>query len=131
ELNRRVSTDVLTRLEGVSSIFFDRRGQSASAFNISPNNIMIRGVNTLSNQPVTIKAPLIILNNFPYDGDINNINPNDIESITVLKDAAAASIYGAKAANGVIVLTTKQGKYNQPTHLTINNNITIGEEPDL
>lgn len=64
---------------------------------------MIRGISTI-NGP---KSPLIVVDNFPYEGDISNINPNMVESITVLKDASAASIWGARAANGVIVITTK------------------------
>ncbi len=62
-------------------------------------NIFIRGQSVLS----TRTDPLIVIDNFPYEGDLNNINPNDVESISVLKDAAAASIWGARAGNGVIV----------------------------
>jgi TonB-dependent SusC/RagA subfamily outer membrane receptor len=74
--------------------------------------LMIRGLSTLQGP----KNPLIILDNFPYEGDLSNINPNMVESITVLKDAAASSIWGARAANGVIVITTKNSKFNQPFH---------------
>src|SRR5690606_39598674 len=61
--------------------------------------------------------PLIVLDNFPFDGDINSINPEDIESVTVLQDAAAASIWGAYAGNGVIVLTSKKGRDRKSTRL--------------
>ena len=54
----------------------------------------------------------MIVDGVPAD-NINDINPNDVESITALKDAASASIYGSRAANGVIVITTKQGKKGQ------------------
>lgn len=129
ELNRRVGTDILSRLEGVSpSVLFDRRKLSPTQNSVVPGNIIIRGLSTLTE---SMKAPLIILNNFPFDGDLNDINPNDIESITILKDAAAASIWGARAGNGVIVLSTKQGKYYQPLKISLNSNITIGEKPDL
>lgn len=50
------------------------------------------------------------MDGFPIQGDFSSINPNDVESVTVLKDAAAASIWGARSANGVIVVTTKKGK---------------------
>ena len=50
----------------------------------------------------------------PYSGDINNINPDDIENITILKDAAATSIWGARAGNGVIVITTKKAQKGTP-----------------
>src|SRR5690606_4019187 len=52
-------------------------------------------------------APLVIIDGF--EGDINRINPNDVESITVLKDASAAAVYGARASYGVILVTTKTG----------------------
>jgi TonB-dependent SusC/RagA subfamily outer membrane receptor len=58
-------------------------------------------------------GPLIILDKFPFEGDIGSINPLDVESITILKDAAAISIYGAEGANGAIVITTKRGKSNK------------------
>ncbi len=67
----------------------------------------IRGLSTLV---ASNKSPLLIVDGFPVEASINTLNPNTIESITVLKDAAAASIWGAKSANGVIVVTTKSGK---------------------
>lgn len=70
-------------------------------------NIRIRGVGTNGDN-----RPLIILDGFQYEGPLNSINPNDIESFTVLKDAQAA-IYGSAGSNGVILITTKQGKKNQ------------------
>jgi len=129
ELNRRVGTDILSRLEGVSSgLLFDRRLQEGNENSINTNNIIIRGLSTLNE---AMKQPLIVVNNMPYDGDINNINPNDVETITVLKDAAAASIWGARAGNGVIVITTKQGKFNQPLSVSINTNLNVSGKPDL
>jgi TonB-linked SusC/RagA family outer membrane protein len=70
------------------------------------NNITIRGKSSLNASTV----PVIVLDGFPIETSIDNINPNDIESITVLRDAAAASIWGVRASNGVIVITTKSGK---------------------
>lgn len=132
EINRRVGPDILSRLEGVTtSIFFDRRSMSPSETGTKLNGIIIRGISTLTEFPEAVKTPLIVVNNFPYEGDINNINPNDVESVTILKDAAASSIWGARAANGVIVITTKQGEFNQPTRLTLNTNITYSKKPDL
>lgn len=120
-LNRSVSTDILSRLENVSSgLLFDRR------FNGQPT-LNIRGQSTI----LSDAAPLIVVDNFPYEGDINNINPNDIENVTILKDAAAASIWGARAGNGVIVITTKQGRLDRPLKVELNSNLTIGEKPDL
>ena len=69
-------------------------------------SFQIRGLSTLV---ASNKDPLLIVDGFPVEASISTLNPNTIESITVLKDAAAASIWGAKAANGVIVITTKDG----------------------
>lgn len=130
-LNRRVSTNILDRLEGVTSGLIFNAGNLANASRMSNEKlgISIRGRSTLD---ANISAdPLIVLDNFPYDGDINNINPIDIESITVLKDAAAASIWGSRAGNGVIVMTTKKGHAGQPLRVELNSNITFGDKPDL
>jgi len=121
-LNRRVSTDVLSRLEDVTpGLIFNRNVPGRV------NDISIRGQATLFSNA----QPLIVLDNFPYDGDLNNINPNDVENITVLKDAAAASIWGSRAGNGVIVITTKKGHYNRPVHVSFNSNVTVGAKPNL
>ena len=118
-LNRSVSTDIISRLEDVvPGLVFNRKGA---------NSLSIRGQSTL----YANAQPLIVLDNFPYDGDINLINPNDVESVTVLKDAAAASIWGSRAGNGVIVITTKKGQYNRKPRVSFNSNVTAGESPDL
>src|SRR5690606_24173883 len=72
-------------------------------------NIRVRGITTITDAG---SNPLIILDGVPID-DINSINPNDVESISVLKDAASASIYGSRAAAGVILVTTKRAKNGQ------------------
>lgn len=120
-LNRRVSTGVLDRLEDVTPGLLFNKGKSAGA-----NLISIRGQNTIYGNA----NPLIVIDNFPYDGDINNINPNDVESISVLKDAAAASIWGSRAGNGVIVITTKKAAYKLALRVSFNANTTVGEKPD-
>ncbi|MBX3240455.1 MAG: SusC/RagA family TonB-linked outer membrane protein [Chitinophagaceae bacterium] len=120
-LNEQVSTDVLSRLEHIVNGLSVNRKISTSG------QISIRGLSTIRGP----KDPLIIVDNFPYAGDLNNINPNNIESITILKDAAAASIWGARAGNGVIVITTKKGKFNQPFRVELNSNVTIASKPNL
>ena len=85
------------------------------------SNIRIRGISTNGNS-----APLIILNGFQYDGGLNSINPNDIESITVLKDAQAA-IYGSVGANGVVLIETKTGKRNQAAQVSYNTYVGLQE----
>src|SRR5690606_30573705 len=121
-INRSVSTNILQRLEGVANgvQFVEPHAADASG-------IRVRGLSTIEADT----RPLIVVDNFPYEGDINTINPNDVESITVLRDAAASSIWGARAGNGVIVINTKQGAYNQTARISINSNVTIGEKPNL
>lgn len=76
-------------------------------------SITIRGVSTINSST----APLILIDGVS-GGDLNLLNPNDVESVSVLKDAASAAIYGARAANGVILITTKQGKRKEKATLT-------------
>lgn len=120
-LNRAVSTDIISRLKGVvPSLMFDERAGGDP-------KLSIRGRSTI----FANADPLIVVDNFPYEGDIRNINPNDVESVSILRDAAAASIWGVRAGNGVIVITTKKGKAGQPLQVSFNGNVTVGEKPDL
>lgn len=125
------------QVAGLSSV-------SSSGAPGAPLKIRIRGISSINGS----QDPLWVLDGIPLDGtdipstselkDIDNlyqtsiagVNPNDIESITVLKDAAATAIYGARAANGVIVITTKKGKAGAPkinfsTKLTCSPNINL------
>ena len=70
------------------------------------STVRIRGIGSL----YASNTPLYVVDGIPFDGDISSINPSDIESMSVLKDAAAAALYGARGANGVIMVTTKKGK---------------------
>src|SRR5690606_5739472 len=72
-------------------------------------SVRIRGIGSINNND-----PLYVVDGVPTTGGLTNINPNDIESMTVLKDASSSAIYGSRAANGVIVITTKQGKAGKP-----------------
>lgn len=147
--NRNVGLDIISRLKGVttSTIFGDPTrppvyvppsanvGRGTRKVN-ALGFFQMRGISTLTvgtpfDAGTPSGQPLIILDNFPYEGDINNINPNDIESVTVLKDAAASSIWGSRSANGVIVFTTKKGKLDQPMRISINSNVSVTERPDL
>lgn len=122
ELNRAVGSNIINRLEGLVEglQFVSPEGKSAS-------DIRIRGLSTIESD----ETPLIILDNFPYEGSIDHIDPNTIESVTVLKDAAASSIWGARAGNGVIVLTTKKPQLNRGTRITLNSDFNIIEKPDF
>lgn len=125
-INNQTGSNILSRLDGVSSSLMFEKGKS----NNNPQNstnVTIRGLSTI-NGPLD---PLIVLDNFIYEGDISNINPNDVESVSILKDAAAASIWGARAGNGVIVINTKTARYNQPLQISFNATMVLSSKPDL
>ncbi|GAB3927553.1 SusC/RagA family TonB-linked outer membrane protein [Larkinella terrae] len=81
-------------------------------------SLLVRGRNSLN----AATSPLLVLDGAIYYGELSDINPNDIETIDVLKDASSAAVFGAKAASGVILITTKKGKEGKPT-ININTNI--------
>lgn len=92
-------------------------------------SLQIRGVNSLK----TSTSPLIVLDGVIYQGGLEDINPYDIETIDVLKDASSAAVFGAKAANGVILITTKKGNQTRPI-INFNSSIglaTMGQKSDL
>lgn len=97
---------------------------------------IIRGKGTLQDDQVD-SDPLIVVDGFPISGysddndPFSTINPNDVESVTVLKDAAATSIYGARAANGVIVITTKKGKAGSKLQISADAYWSVSSRPDL
>lgn len=80
----------------------------------SGGSIRVRGTGTVNSAD-----PLIVIDGVPASG-INDINPNDIESIEVLKDASTSAIYGLRAANGVVIITTKRGKFNEDLSVSLN-----------
>lgn len=120
-LEKQVTTTLMERLPAVMNGLNFTKGIKEEG------QLMVRGLSTM-NGP---KNPLIVVDNFPYEGDLGRINPNMVESVTVLKDAAASSIWGARAANGVIVITTKEGKFNQPFSFEFTANTTLSSKPDL
>lgn len=119
-LQNQVGVNIIDRLEGLANGLIVNR-------TTAPGGIAIRGLSSI-NGP---KGVLIILDNFPYDGELSSINPNDIESVTILKDAAATSLWGARAGNGVIVLTTKSGKNNTPLQLQAQSTVSLSQQPNL
>lgn len=127
QLNQSNATNILHKLEGVTNgLQFDRSGIVGEDLTSEPK-IRIRGVSTLHAD----ERPLIIVDNYPYDGDIESINPQDVESVTILKDAAAASIWGARAGNGVIVINLKSSQYDQPVRIDFRSTIERRDKPDL
>ena len=103
-IETRVVTSVTNALAGTASgvQIISSSGDPASG----GATIRIRGIGSMS----ASTAPLYIVDGMPYDGSISDINPNDVESMSVLKDAAASAIYGARGANGVVLITTKRAR---------------------
>ena len=84
--------------------------------------VSIRGIGSMGGSST---APLYIVDGVPYSGSLNSLNTSDIESMQVLKDAASASIYGSRAANGVIVITTKKGKKGDKINIDFNASVSV------
>ncbi|WP_343559004.1 SusC/RagA family TonB-linked outer membrane protein [Sphingobacterium sp.] len=113
----RTATTVTARLKGVVS---------GLRFN-SDKDISVRGQSTI----FANDQPLVVVDGFPYSGNIDMLNPEDILSVDVLKDAAAASIWGARSGNGVIVISTKKGNADQPATISFSSRFSIAAKPDL
>jgi len=121
DLNTMTTVNLMERLEGkLAGMQFDNRSGNSE--------INIRGLNTFNEGS---SRPLIVLDNFPYEGSLENINPNDIESVTVLKDAAASSIWGSRAGNGVIVINSKKSGLQDRRRINVSANTMITEMPDV
>ncbi|SKC97745.1 TonB-linked outer membrane protein, SusC/RagA family [Chitinophaga ginsengisegetis] len=115
ELEKRNAQNVLQNLEGIVPGLVQYRG-----------NATIRGVSTLqANTNI-----LVVVDGLPIEGSIADVNPYDIDNVSVLKDAAASAIYGARASNGVIVVTTKKAKEKNKIAVEFSGNITITNKPD-
>ncbi|MEO7315764.1 MAG: SusC/RagA family TonB-linked outer membrane protein [Ginsengibacter sp.] len=106
-IEKQQVTSVTKALEGVVPGIISTNGGGKPG---SGASILIRGIGSVN----ASSGPLYVLNGVPYDGSISSLSTDDIESVTVLKDAAAAALYGSRAANGVIMITTKQGKRGAP-----------------
>ena len=102
ELQKRVTGNITKSIEGTVAGLQVTSGGGQPGEGAS---IMIRGIGSIN----AVSTPLYVVDGIPYDGSLSAINPADIESLTVLKDASAGALYGARGANGVIVITTKKG----------------------
>jgi len=103
-LGQQTGLNVLQRLNNVTAgIRFDN--QPINNPDLQKLNFSVRGLSTINGN----LDPLVVLDGFIYEGEIGNIDPNNIESVSILKDAAASAIWGARAGNGVIVMTSKKG----------------------
>lgn len=113
---RRPLTNTLTAIEGqfAGVVTTNQSGQPGAA-----PNIRIRGFGTFNNSA----EPLLIVDGVPYIGNTSNINPADVESMTVLKDAASSAIYGSRGGNGVILITTKKGRRGSGITLRVSQGV--------
>ncbi|WP_207422775.1 SusC/RagA family TonB-linked outer membrane protein [Desertivirga brevis] len=128
--NRTGTVNVLTRLEGLipgltivqgPRVTISQRNGSST-----PNQGIVRGTSSIQLNP----DPLFVVNNVIVP-DISTLNPDDVADITVLKDAAAAAIWGSRAANGVIVITTKKGNKNGKLKIGYNSFVNFQGKPDF
>ncbi|GHS94929.1 SusC/RagA family TonB-linked outer membrane protein [Bacteroidia bacterium] len=115
ELGTRYNPNIENNLEGRIAGLINYNGKTT-----------IRGTSSL----YANNAPLAVVDGLPFESGLSELNPYDIESVTVLKDAAATAIYGARASNGIIVVTTKQAKEKGKTTVDVSGNITVYQKPD-
>lgn len=106
QIANRPINNVVNAIEGQSPGVITT---SASGQPGSTPGVRIRGIGSVNSS----SSPLYVVDGVPYDAAISNLNPDDIEDMTILKDAASAALYGSRAANGVIMITTKKGKKNK------------------
>lgn len=117
KLHDRSVADVSKMLDGQVSGVMTTSGSGQPG---SGSGIMIRGFGSIN----ASSSPLIVVDGIPYDGSLNSLNPNDIESISVLKDASAGALYGSRGANGVVIVTTKNGSGSD--HVSIDFTARVG-----
>ena len=116
KLDERYTTNIMNNLEG--------RVAGLSTYN---GKMTIRGTSSLYAET----SPLLVVDGVPVEGSIDDLNPYDIESVNVLKDAAANAIYGARASNGVIVITTKNAKKAGKIDIDFSANLTVYEKKNV
>ena len=119
--DRTTSMNILQRLDGLVPGLTVNNAPSAAS-----TPILIRGLTSINSN----KSPLVVVDGVPLD-NITTINPEDVADITVLKDASAASIWGARASNGVIVITTKKGTHNEKLQVQYDGFVNFQGKPDL
>jgi len=116
EMKKVSNSNISTMLEGkVPGVVITSDGQPGA-----DPIVRIRGIGSFGST-----APLYVIDGVPMGTTIRDFSPNDIESLQVLKDASAAAIYGSRAANGVVIITTKQGKKNQAVKIDYNGNYGV------
>lgn len=122
DMDKRYTGDVLSNLEGkVPGLVVYDNGMSDG----KEGKLVIRGAGSFNAKT----SPLIVVDGLPIEGGLESVNPYNIQSITVLKDAAAASIYGVRASNGVIVITTKRATEDK-LQIDFNADLNVSEKKD-
>ncbi|WP_426792275.1 SusC/RagA family TonB-linked outer membrane protein [Sphingobacterium sp. WOUb80] len=145
ELEKSASPNLINRMEGLAPGLQVSIGSGDRSFTYNNNqmgiysstrtigqndyNLTVRGVGSIDSD--TEKSPLIVIDGAISNIDLAMLNPNDVDNITILKDAAAASIYGVRAANGVIVVTTKKGSKTGVPRINFSFNTAFSGKPDL
>lgn len=145
QLEHSTDPSLLKRLEGITTSMdfrsYDRSNNPSSARSrvAQLNTLTIRGRNTLNSFAINTSTispnpsgiPLVVIDGIATDINIETIDPNTVESVNILKDAAAASIWGSRAANGVIVIRTKRGSLNTEPRVSFNANFNSVDKLDL
>lgn len=116
KLESRPITNVTKAIEGQVTGVLTTTGSGQPG---SSATIRVRGYGSIN----ASSEPLYVVDGIPYDGSLSSINPSDIESMTILKDASAGALYGARGANGVVMITTKKGKEGKAS---VNWRSTVG-----
>lgn len=119
-ISRRPVSNVMNALEGMSA---GVQVQTSSGSPTASPSFRIRGASSIN----AGTNPLIVLDGVPYEGGWNNINPGDVESVTVLKDAASTAIYGARGGNGVVLVTTKKAGRDKKISITLETKFAISQ----
>ena len=119
-IGRRPFSNVMSALEGMSP---GVQMENSSGSPTATPSFRIRGASSIN----AGRNPLIVVDGVPYESGWNNINPNDVESVTVLKDAASTAIYGARGGNGVVLVTTKKATRSKKTSITLDTKLALSQ----
>lgn len=119
-ISRRPVSNVMSALEGMTP---GVQMQTSSGSPTATPSFRIRGASSIN----AGRSPLIVVDGVPYESGWNNINPNDVESVTVLKDAASTAIYGARGGNGVVLVTTKKAALNKKLSITLDTKLALSQ----
>lgn len=116
KLGNKLNSSVQGAIEGqLAGVYVDKKG-----------DLSIRGISTFN----ATRTPLLVVDGFPVETSISDLNPDNIENITVLKDGVSASIYGSRSANGVIVVTTKRGKNGKKPLISYKGSFSFSAKPN-